>query len=128
MYVRWQLYKSKARAKWERERNDKRARLKAILVKNVRINGKPVQKHIAFLGSMETNSPLGEEQSRFWFWYRVTIRLNQLSNRLSRAERARIGAAIAKKVPGQLLTKAQLRAAEQRRQETLEGLRSLRLP
>jgi hypothetical protein len=34
--------------RWDKER----ARLKAILVESVRVEGKPRQKHIAFLGSM----------------------------------------------------------------------------
>src|SRR5438309_1274670 len=47
MYVRWQLYRPQARDRRLREHNDKRARLKAILVESVRVDGKPVQKHIA---------------------------------------------------------------------------------
>jgi len=59
MYVRWQQYRSQARDQRQRERNDERARLKATLVKNVRINGKPRQKHVAFLGSMSIDAVTG---------------------------------------------------------------------
>jgi|SRR5262249_8051855 len=121
MFVRWQTYRSKARERWQREHNDKRARLKAILVESVRVDGKPRHKHIAFLGSTSID---GSDRPRFW--REVTTELNRLQ--LSSAERARIGAAIAKKVPGKLLTKAQLRKAERRRQEIMGSLRSLRLP
>ena len=47
MFVRWQTYRSQALWPWHAESNDKRARLKAILVESVRIDGKPRQKHIA---------------------------------------------------------------------------------
>jgi hypothetical protein len=40
MYVRWQQYRSKARNPRQRERNDERARLRAILVESVRVDGK----------------------------------------------------------------------------------------
>jgi hypothetical protein len=103
MYVRWQQYRSQARDQRQRERNDERARLKATLVKNVRINGKPRQKHVAFLGSMSID---GSDRPRFW--YDVTTRLTQLSNQLSPVEREQIGAIIAKRVGGSLLTEAQI--------------------
>jgi len=115
MYVRWQQYRSQARDQRQRERNDQRARLKATLVKNVRINGKPRQKHVAFLGSMSID---GSDRPRFW--YDVTTRLTRLSNRLSPAEREQIGAAIAKRVGGSLLTQAQVVECEHRRYSWLK--------
>jgi hypothetical protein len=54
MFVRWQVYKSKAKEEWRRESKDKHARLKAILVESIRVNGKPRHKHIAYLGGIET--------------------------------------------------------------------------
>lgn len=104
MFVRWQLYRSQARNRYVREANDKDARLKAILVESVRVDGKPRQRHIAFLGSVLID---GSDRRRFW--YDVTTKLNRLSNRVSPLERSRIGDAIAKKVGGHLLTKAQLK-------------------
>ena len=115
MYVRWQQYRSQARDQRQRERNDQRARLKATLVKNVRINGEPRQKHVAFLGSMSID---GSDRPRFW--YDVTTRLARLSNRLSPAEREQIGAAIAKRVGGSLLTQAQVVEFEHRRYSWLK--------
>jgi hypothetical protein len=52
MFVRWQQYHSKALDPWLSDRRDESALLKAILVESVRVNGKPRQRHIAFLGSI----------------------------------------------------------------------------
>ena len=92
MYVRWQTYRSQALNPWLRECNDRRARLKAVLVKSVRVSGKPRQRHIAFLGSLELDDPrmIGgdSDNARFWrrmrtngkarFWRDVTARFDQL--------------------------------------------------
>lgn len=67
MYVRWQTYRSQALNPWQRKGNDKRARLKAILVESVRIDGKPRQKHIAFLGSF------GQEGKERQPWFAVGL-------------------------------------------------------
>jgi hypothetical protein len=114
MFVRWQLYKSQARNKWQREHNNKRARLRAILVESVRADGQPRQKHVAFLGSTSIDG-----SDRAGFWYDVTTRLNRLGNRLSPQDRKRVGAAIAKRVGGQLLTKAQIERFDRRRAQPL---------
>jgi hypothetical protein len=110
MFVRWQQYRSQARDKRRRERNDARGRLKAVLVESVRIDGEPRQKHIAFLGSVSID---GRDRRRFW--YDVTTRL----------ERKRIGAAIAEKVGGQLMTAAELKRFERDRSDLGEGLRAV---
>jgi hypothetical protein len=112
MYVRWQLYRSQARDR--RLREHKRARLKAILVESVRVDGKPVQKHIAVLGSTSIDGG-----DRPQFWYEVTTQLRRLSNRISPQDRERIGEAIGKKVGGRLLTKAELAKFRRRRAELL---------
>jgi hypothetical protein len=114
MFVRWQLYRSQARSRSHREHNDKHARLKAILVESVRVDGKPRQKHVAFLGSMSLD---GGDRPRFC--YDVTTKLNRLSNRISSQERERIGEAISKKVGGRLLTKAELAKFERLRADIL---------
>ncbi len=75
MFVRWQQDRSQAVNPWHRDHNDDRARLKTILVESVRVNGKPRQKHIAFLGSTTIDS-IGNPSPRFW--YDVTTRLNRL--------------------------------------------------
>ena len=58
MYVRWQTYRSQALNFWHAENNDRRARLKAILVESARVDGKPRQKHVAFLGSIATGNSI----------------------------------------------------------------------
>jgi hypothetical protein len=115
MFVRWQLYRSQARDRNHREHNDKHARLKAILVESVRIDGKPRQRHVAFLGSTSID---GSDRRRFW--YHVTTKLNRLSNRLSPEDRKRIAAAIAQKVEGQLLTKVQVKQFERARHQLMK--------
>jgi hypothetical protein len=114
MFVRWQLYRSQARNKHVRANRAGSARLRAVLVEAVRIDGRPRQKHVAVLGSTSID---GSDRPRFW--YDVTTRLDRL--RLSRQERERIGAAIAKKVGGQLLTKAQIKQFERKRAQLLRS-------
>jgi hypothetical protein len=124
MFVRWQLYQSQAQnlPEWNRRYRLERARLKAILVESVRIDGKPRQRHIAFLGSTCID---GGDRERFW--YQVTRRLNKL--RLSPDDRKTIGRAIAKKVKGRLLNRAQLTQYEQERQRKRQRmLQSLSRP
>src|SRR4051794_32476987 len=92
MYVRWQQYRS--RASWARQR---RALLKAILVESVRVDGKPRQKHIAFLGSI-ADDHLGSTAPAFWC--DVTSKLKRLGNRIGSEDYERIIASIAAKVGG----------------------------
>jgi hypothetical protein len=112
MYVRWQLHRSQARSRSVREHNDKRARLKAILVESVRVDGKPVQKHIVVLGSTSIDGG-----DRPQFWYEVTTQLRRL--RISPQDRLRIGEAIGKKVGGRLMTKGEQAKFSRRRAELL---------
>jgi hypothetical protein len=120
MYVKWQQRRSQARDERQRERNDARALLKAVLVESARIDGKPRQRHIAFLGSVSLD---GRGIRRFWF--DVTTRLNQLGNRVSAEERERIGAVIAERVEGRLMTAAELEQFEQDLAGLAESLQTL---
>ena len=83
-----------------------------MLVETVRIDGKPHQRYLAYLGSVQADR-------RDWprFWYNVTRKLDQC--RLSREERKRITAAIAKRVGGKVPSKAKLKAFERRRAPVL---------
>jgi hypothetical protein len=112
MYVRWQTYRSQALDPNHRARNDRRARLKAVLVASIRVGGKPRQRHIAFLGSIELDDPRmiagDSDHACFWrrmsaigkvgFWCRIMKRLDQLGNRVGPEERARLLASIAARV------------------------------
>jgi hypothetical protein len=72
-------------------------RWNAILVESARVDGKPRQRHIAFLGSFLDRSDFGA-RSRVWFWDSVNVRLNRLGNRVSPQDRNNIEDAIACKV------------------------------
>jgi hypothetical protein len=94
MYVRWQSRKRRRAAFGKRkERGD--VHWRAILVENERINGKPTQRHIAYLGGITESAIATPPQCR-WFWEGVMKKLNELS--LPRAYQRRIIAAVAKKV------------------------------
>jgi len=122
MFVRWQRYRSQACKPWHRERNDEHARLKAILVESVRVNGKPRQRHIAFLGSVSIAYSIDGPGMRR-FWYDVTLRLNRLGARVGPEDYQQITASIAKKVGGRPMTEAELEQFE--RGEQLLGRRLL---
>jgi len=110
MFVRWQQYRSQARNPWQRECNDRRARLKAILVESVRVDGKPRQKHVAFLGSIEVSAVDDAGSGHAHFWRDVISRLN----RVGPEDRKRITAVIAAKVGGPP-TEAELEQLERER-------------
>src|SRR5258706_11873219 len=88
MFVRWQEYKSQAKSRRLRAFRKKHGqhRLRAMLVETVRIDGKPHQRYLAYLGSVQA-----ERRDRPRFWYDVTRKLDQC--RLSREERNRIKSA-----------------------------------
>jgi hypothetical protein len=98
MFIRWQSYRSKAQKPWDRERKDRSSRIKAILVESVRIDGKPRQRHIAFLGSIGKDVTHRKE-FRPCFWADVRYRLDQLGKQVTADDRAKIEAALAKRVP-----------------------------
>ena len=113
MFVRWQEYKSRARSRRLRAFRKKHGqRLRAILVETVRIDGKPLQRYLAYLGSVEA-----DRSDRPRFWHNVTRKLDQC--RLSREERKQITSAIAKKIGGKVPTKAELKKFKRRRAELM---------
>lgn len=69
----------------------------ATLVESRRVNGKPKQTHVAYLGSM-TESGIEIPCWRGYFWEKVTAHLDRLGNRMTPDERKTIEAAIAEKV------------------------------
>ena len=98
MYVRWQTHSSNIR------RKIRKTRLSAILVGNVRVQGKPTQRHITYLGSLNEvwiNRKKDEvgDNARCQFWEGVTHKLNELGKRVSPDDRESIETAIAKRVP-----------------------------
>jgi hypothetical protein len=92
MYVRWQKRKRRQGVFYA-----------AILVENVRVKGKPTQRHIAYLGGCI----IKHAAQRPYFWDGVLARLKRLGNRITPVQRAAIIAALASKVPGPPTTKKQ---------------------
>lgn len=70
----------------------------AVIVESVRIDGKPRQKHVAWLASI-TESRIEIDHQRRYFWDAAYERLDQLGNRISIDDRQRIEASVALKVP-----------------------------
>jgi hypothetical protein len=108
------------------KRNDRRARLRAILVESVRVHGKSRQKHIAFLGSIVGDASIDGTAGKV-FWGAVTQKLERLGNRVSPEERERILASIAAKVGGRP-TEAELEKFEREREQLLQSLRTSLAP
>jgi hypothetical protein len=73
-------------------------RWSAVLVEGKRVKGKPVQRHIAYLGGI-TESAIAILAQRCVFWRDIGQRLDQLGDRLSPENRQRVEAAIAARVP-----------------------------
>jgi hypothetical protein len=118
MFIRWQRYRSKALIPWRAERT----RLKAILVESVRVDGKPRQKHIAFLGSIANDKAIaGTAGMRFWSG--VTAKLKRLGNRTGAEDYERIVGSIAAKVGGRP-TEAELEQFVRECEQFLAGVRS----
>ena len=101
MFVRWQKRKRKSRAfgrAFGRGRRDTDTHWAAILAESVRVDGKPTQQHVAYLGGI-TDSAIEIAAQRAYFWASVAQQLDRLANRISKDNRARIEDTIEKKVP-----------------------------
>ena len=94
MFVRW---KSRARKRHHRYGHPETPRLlTAVLVESHRVDGKPRQRTVAYLGSIRDDL-LDEADVRWLFWRAMAARLDALG--LPSAERARAEAAILDVVP-----------------------------
>src|SRR5205807_10198025 len=109
MFVRWQEYKSQAKSGRLRAFRKKHGqhRLRPMLVETVRIAGKPHQRYLAYLGSVQAERRDGPR-----FWYDESRKVDQC--RQSREERNRMKAAIAKEHGGKLPTKVALDKSDPR--------------
>jgi hypothetical protein len=96
MFVRWQ-------GRVRTERSDVALRevgditWNAILVESVRVDGKPRQNHVAYLGSFSARQAASQAQ-RVYTWETMLERLDCLSNRIPPKDRKKIEAAIASKL------------------------------
>jgi hypothetical protein len=69
----------------------------AVLAETKRVDGKPQQRHIAYLGSI-TDSAMKIDAQRCHFWDGISARLDALGNQITQADRKKVEAAIAEKV------------------------------
>src|SRR5262249_1486879 len=96
---------------------------RAILVENVRVDGKPTQRHVAYLAGF-TESALAIPAQQYFLWQQIEEQLDRLHNRIPAKDRKQIEAVLIKKI-GQPPTKAQRAMFERRRKELLESMASL---
>jgi len=93
---------------------------RAILVETTRVDGKPKQRHIAYLAGF-TDSAVAIPQQQRYLWGRIHERLDRLGNQLSPADRRHIEALLIKKI-GKPPTKAQRAKLDRQRERTLRNL------
>jgi hypothetical protein len=91
----------------------------------VRVDGKPTQRHIAYLVGFTESAVAIPAQQRF-MWERIEQQLARLRSRMSPEDRKRVVASLIKKI-GKPPTKAQRAALDRRREKLLTGMTG-RLP
>jgi hypothetical protein len=69
----------------------------AILVESVRVDGKPQQKHVAYLGSFSTRQAASQAQ-RVFCWDAILKRFYRVGSRIPPQDREKILTAIASKL------------------------------
>ena len=103
MFVKWQ----KRRSTWNDEDKDTYWQglagdlLMASVVESKRVDGKPRHKLITYLGSIRENFAQGDSRNvvrQDDFWLCVAKNLEKSGNRITREDRAKIEAALAKRV------------------------------
>jgi hypothetical protein len=114
MYIRWQL-RTKANGDVQH---------RAVLVESARVDGKPRQQLIAYLGSY-SEQRFARDTGPFWraqFLDEIAERLDRLSNRITPAERKRLDKDIAARVGRP--TKSEVAAAQRRRDAILGAFKA----
>ena len=97
MFVRWQK-RARRRAAFGQYRAAD-THWAASLVESRRIDGKPRQRHVAYLsGICQSAIDLDTPHQRGHFWVRVVGRLDQLANQITPEQRRKIETQIAAKV------------------------------
>src|SRR5215204_3510922 len=83
MFLRWQMRKSVA----SRHRESPPVRPVALLVESVRIDGKPRQRHVAYLFSIwhGEEDKLGDRHWQVRWWVEASDRLDELGDRVKPA-------------------------------------------
>jgi hypothetical protein len=102
MYIRWQSRKRRRPqfGCW----GEQDIHWRAILVQNVRIDGRATQQHITYLAGFRESAVAIPAQQRF-LWERIEQQLDRVHNRISAEDRKKIEAALIKKI-GKPPTKA----------------------
>jgi transposase len=126
MHVRWQAYRSQARALIVPGAMPVVERLKAVPVESIRVDGKPRQKHIAFVGSIASGDAIGGTAGKR-FWRDVISKLKRLGHRVAPEEYECIVAAVAAKVGGRP-TEAELKQFEREREWLMQSLQTSLAP
>jgi hypothetical protein len=127
MYIRWQSRKRSGRPQFGRRyREVGKRRLevvdvhwRAILVENVRIDGKPTQRHIAYLAGFTESALAIPAQQRF-IWDGIKQKLDHLGNRISPEGRRKIEAVMVAKI-GKPPTKRERDRLDRRRRQLMEA-------
>jgi hypothetical protein len=115
MYVRWRSRKRQRSAYGRCAEQD--VHWAAILVESKRVNGKPVQRHIASL-AVFTERYLKVPAQQSYIWKHVEARLRRLGKRISPVDEKHIKAALIEKI-GKPPTKRQRAAFERTRRKIL---------
>jgi hypothetical protein len=89
MYVRWQSRKQVL---------GKDVRWTAIAVESERVDGRPTQRHIAYLGGI-AESVINTLAAQCHFWVDVKKKLDGLGRRMTAEDRNNVEAAVAERVP-----------------------------
>jgi hypothetical protein len=95
MFVRWQSRQRNHASFGSRRRGDTHWR--AIVVESARVNGKPTQRHVAYLIGF-TESAIKIDAQRCHIWDKISERLDQLHNQITPDDRQKIEEAIALKM------------------------------
>jgi hypothetical protein len=92
MFIRWQ------RRDTSPTKREHKMRLAAVLVESARVDGKPSQRHIAYLANI-IETEIDDVRRRCQFWERVVRKLDKLGNRVLADDRQKLEQAIGQRVP-----------------------------
>jgi hypothetical protein len=119
MYVRWQSRKRRRSEFGPSKGKDthwKDTHWSAVIVESTRVSGKPVQRHVAYLAGF-TDSAIKINTQRCLLWNDISARLDRLGKQITPADRHKIEATIAEKVPRP--TAAEYKDSARRRAQVL---------
>jgi hypothetical protein len=99
MYLRWQSRRRERYHGFARYGNPGDITWAAVLVESVRVDGKPRQRHIAYLGSFSEDQVREDKPfQRIYVWEHMLNELDALGDRLTPKEREKIEAELTMKI------------------------------